>query len=328
MPTYPAALKTGTVTLTVYDLIGDRTGGGQDVDDLPDVTDVTLSVSFRPSVDALRPGGTGPVYRMLGDYSWSGTSVLTAPDGTGSYVLPSTDNPTHRSGVGWTWEAEVTVVANGVQSSWASEPFTLTDAAVVDLAPLLELGVRGSSLGATIVTTGSTLPDQTGQSGKVLTTDGNTASWQPGSGSVTSVAGRTGVVTISSTDVTDSTVTGRSVLTAASATAARTAIGAGTSSLVLGTTTGTAAAGNDSRLSDARTPLTHTHTRADVSDATADGRTIMAAPALPALDVWQASNGTWPARPTWSGRVNWIGYPALTSLPTGAAADDTYMARP
>lgn len=44
--------------------------------------------------------------------------------------------------------------------------------------------------------------------------------------------------------ISDSTATGRSVLTAADAAAARTAIGAGTSSLVIGTTGSTAMAGN------------------------------------------------------------------------------------
>jgi len=53
---------------------------------------------------------------------------------------------------------------------------------------------------------------------------------------VSSVAGRTGAVTLSSTDVLDSTTTGRSVMTAASAAAARTAIGAGTGN---GNVTGT-----------------------------------------------------------------------------------------
>jgi hypothetical protein len=60
------------------------------------------------------------------------------------------------------------------------------------------------------------------------------------------------------TDITDSTTVGRNVLTAADALAARTAIAAGTSSLVLGTTAGTAAEGNDARLSDARTPAAGT----------------------------------------------------------------------
>jgi hypothetical protein len=53
-------------------------------------------------------------------------------------------------------------------------------------------------------------------------------------------------------NISDSTTTGRSVLTAASTTAARTAIGAGTSDLALGSTGTTAAAGN------------HTHTAAAV----------------------------------------------------------------
>ncbi|MBF6254387.1 hypothetical protein IU414_06685 [Nocardia farcinica] len=60
------------------------------------------------------------------------------------------------------------------------------------------------------------------------------------------------------TDINNSTSVGRSVLTAADAAAARSAIGAGTSSLTLGTTAGTAAAGDDPRLSDARTPAVGT----------------------------------------------------------------------
>ena len=50
--------------------------------------------------------------------------------------------------------------------------------------------------------------------------------------------------THASTDITDATATGRSVLTSSSASAARTAIGAGTSSLTLGTTSSTAKAGD------------------------------------------------------------------------------------
>lgn len=49
----------------------------------------------------------------------------------------------------------------------------------------------------------------------------------------------------------DSTSVGREVLTAANAAAARTAIGAGTSSLEIGTTSSTAAAGDDSRIVEA-----------------------------------------------------------------------------
>ncbi|WP_329405387.1 hypothetical protein OG563_26360 [Nocardia vinacea] len=82
---------------------------------------------------------------------------------------------------------------------------------------------------------------------------------------VSSVNGRTGAVTTTAADITDSTTTGRSVLTAASASAARSAIGAGTSSLAVGTTSGTAAAGDDARLSDTRTPTDSSVTNAKVA---------------------------------------------------------------
>jgi len=67
-----------------------------------------------------------------------------------------------------------------------------------------------------------------------------------------------------------SALSGKPAVIAAGATqsAARDSIGAGTSNLALGTTAGTAAAGNDPRLSDARTPLVHSHSAADVSSGT------------------------------------------------------------
>ena len=113
--------------------------------------------------------------------------------------------------------------------------------------------------------------------------------------------------THTASQISDSTATGRSVLTATDATAARTAIGAGTSSLALGTTSTTAkagdyqptwaqvtskptafapiigsgaadaVAGNDPRLTDARTPTTHTHTASQISDSTAVGRSLVTA---------------------------------------------------
>ncbi|WP_232839534.1 MULTISPECIES: phage upper tail fiber protein [Nocardia] len=98
------------------------------------------------------------------------------------------------------------------------------------------------------------------------------ANWRervyPGS-PVSSVNGRTGTVTTTAADITDSTVTGRSVLTAASASAARSAIGAGTSSLALGTTSTTAAAGDDTRLSDTRTPTAGSVTNTSIATAAA-----------------------------------------------------------
>lgn len=102
------------------------------------------------------------------------------------------------------------------------------------------------------------------------------------------------------TDISDSTSVGRSVVTATDAAAARTAIGAGTSSFdgtysslsgkpTLGTaaaldvpssgdaTTGQVVKGTDTRLTDARTPTTHTHTASAISDSTSAGRALLTA---------------------------------------------------
>lgn len=91
----------------------------------------------------------------------------------------------------------------------------------------------------------------------------------------------------------DATITGKALIRAATAAAARTAIGAGTSSLALGTTGSTAAAGNDSRLSDSRTPTAHTHTISNVTGlqteldekvATTTGAKLEIVDTLPASD--------------------------------------------
>ena len=59
------------------------------------------------------------------------------------------------------------------------------------------------------------------------------------------------------------TAVGTAVFTAVDATVARTAIGAGTSNLIIGTTAGTAAEGNDARLTNARTPTPHAASHGD-----------------------------------------------------------------
>lgn len=75
--------------------------------------------------------------------------------------------------------------------------------------------------------------------------------------------GGTGSVT--SDQITDASTVGKSVLTAANAAAARTAIGAGTSNLALGTTSTTAKAGDWKPAA------------ADISDASAVGRSVLSA---------------------------------------------------
>ena len=84
----------------------------------------------------------------------------------------------------------------------------------------------------------------------------------------------TALQSVSASTISDSTATGRAVLTAASAAAARTAIGAGTSDLALGTTATTALAGN------------YAPTSTSITDSTTVGRGLLtAASALAARSV-------------------------------------------
>ncbi len=105
---------------------------------------------------------------------------------------------------------------------------------------------------------------------------------------VADLAAKAGAVhTHTAAQVSDSTSVGRALLTAVDAAAARAEIGAGTSSLELGVTGATAAAGNDPRLSDARPPTAHTH---DVEDMTATG-TRDATTFLRGDDTWAVPAG-------------------------------------
>lgn len=74
-----------------------------------------------------------------------------------------------------------------------------------------------------------------------------------GGGAVSSVAGRTGAVTLTAADLTDSTAAGRSVLTAADAAAQRTAIGAAAAAAV-GTASGIASLDSAGKLPTSQLP--------------------------------------------------------------------------
>lgn len=86
---------------------------------------------------------------------------------------------------------------------------------------------------------------------------------------------------ITADSITDATTVGKAVIRAADAAAARTAIGAGTSSLAIGTTSTTAKAGD------------YQPTAANISDSTTTGRAVLtaanAAAARTALSVYSAA---------------------------------------
>jgi hypothetical protein len=130
---------------------------------------------------------------------------------------------------------------------------------------------------------------------------------------LSNIGGAAASHTHTAANISDSTATGRSVLTATDATAARTAIGAGTSSLVIGTTNTTAKAGDYAPaaatalasgivelatpaeaatgtdtvravtpeglkgVADTKAALSHTHTASQISDSTTVGRALIVA---------------------------------------------------
>lgn len=224
-----------------------------------------VAVSGSPSLDLLVPATDDPDNAETG---WKVTVDVTFPDATAErYVIdvPVANRPIPDGGNG-----------NGVNLRTCAMPTTIPQQVA-----LYKVGVPGGLA-------------QLDGSGQVIDANGD-----PVTGG--------GLSTVASTDITDATAVGRSVLTSSSATAARTAIGAGTSSLQLGVgpttakagdyvptwteitskpttfaptigaTGSTAVAGNDARLTDARTPTAHTHPASQVSDSTATGRSLLTA---------------------------------------------------
>lgn len=123
-----------------------------------------------------------------------------------------------------------TVKANGVPVVTTTGSQTLTGKTI-----------SGANNTLTAIPVGALTTTGTPSASTYLRGDGT---WAAVAGGVTSVAGRTGVVTLTTADLTDATTVGKAVATAADAAAARTAIGAGTSNLAIGTTGSTAKAGN------------------------------------------------------------------------------------
>ena len=99
--------------------------------------------------------------------------------------------------------------------------------------------------------------------GKALISDGT--NWAPSSAAVVltndarlSDARTPSAHTHPAANISDSTTAGRALVTAADASAQRTALGLGGAAvLAVGTTAGTVAAGDDSRMTNSRTPTTH-----------------------------------------------------------------------
>lgn len=189
-----------------------------------------------------------------------GRGVFTATDaaaartamGAGTYSVPSGGIPS-------------TDLASAVQTALglASTALQSVNAAAISDA---------TSVGRSVLTAASAAAARTA-------IGAGTSDLALGTTSTTALAGN---YTPTSTSISDSTTIGRSLLTSASATAARAVIGAGTSNLTLGTTSSTALAGN------------YAPTATSITDSTSIGRSLLtavdAAAARNALGVTSTGN--------------------------------------
>lgn len=248
----PANVGVCTVIGRYISAVVDGEDSGSEPDGVPvSGLTITFTCSLRPPI--VKNSEADPPVSVLVNsvvVHTNSDGVLVGPDGLPGVLLvasdyPDPDNPwPYRVTIQGTWFPKV--------SFWMVAPAGQT----IDLTTVLEApSGSGFDTSAWMALTGrveaAVASINSGQF--VKTINGNPPDV---SGNIV-ISGGGGSGTVASTDITDATAVGRSVLTAASAATARTAIGAGTSSLVVGTASGTAA--------DAATTATALATKADAS---------------------------------------------------------------
>ena len=296
-PVQSVAGRTGAVTLSQADVSG--TVASNDAR-LSDARPPTIHTHIIGDVTGLQAAldSKGTSNLALGTTGTTAKAGNWVPAWTEVTGKPSTFAPT----IGST--ASTAVAGNDPRLTDARTPTTHTHiiADVTGLQGALDSkGTSNLTLGTTSSTAkaGDWVPAWSDVTGKPATCPPTI-----GSTSTTAVAGNDPRLTDARTPTThthtalqisDASTAGRAILTAADAAAQRTAMGAGTSSLALGTTSSTAkagdyvptwtevsgkpttfaptigstastaVAGNDVRLSDARTPTAHSHIVNDVT---------------------------------------------------------------
>lgn len=207
--------------------------------------------------------------------TWRAT--LDDATGSASIQLPATNDP-QWSPTGWAYAVEGRIggaaITGTLQLDYQATSVQLADLLQVDGAAVAGISYiltaqRGIASGVAGLDADGDVVDADGNkvgggggtaSGTVVTettygqasTAGASSTYSrgdhthgtPAAQTLGSLGAAAAVHTHTATEISDSTTVGRSVLTAADAAAARTAIGAGTSSLALGETGATAAAGN------------------------------------------------------------------------------------
>ena len=230
----------GTELLTAVDvaaartLLGIGTGTSVSATDIVDSTTIGRAVIKAASVDAAQTAIGGSTVGKAGFVAADAAAGRTAI-GAGTYSKPSGGIPS-------------TDLTSAVQTALTAAGTALQTVNSTNIAD-------ATATGKSILTAANAAAVKTligaGSSDLVL-----------GTTSTTALAGNY-APTVSS--LSDSTTVGRNLLTAASAIAARSVIGAGTSSLALGTTSSTALAGN------------YAPAAASISDSTTVGRALITA---------------------------------------------------
>jgi hypothetical protein len=174
---------------------------------------------------------------------------LASPTFTGIVTVPTPTNGT---------DATTKAYVDSQVTGSATPDATTSTKGKVQLAG--DLG--GTAASPTVAKIQGIAVSGTPATGNVLTASSTTAaSWTaPPNAPVSSVAGKTGAVTLVANDISDATTTGKSILTVADATTARTVIGAGTAS-----TKADVGLGNVDNTSDATKPVSTSQAAADAA---------------------------------------------------------------
>lgn len=205
-----------------------------------------LPEAVQDLVGAMVSGASGVTTAYTDNGDGTGTLVITGAGGTGSFDAESTRDAIGTALVG------VGLVAVAVND--AADTITITTTATAN-ATDAALRDRSTHTGTQLATT---IGDST-VVGRALIRAADAAAARDAIGAGTSslaigttaATAKAGDYQPTAANISDATTVGRSVLTAADAAAARTAIAAGTSSLTIGTTSTTAKAGDYAPPSDA-----------------------------------------------------------------------------
>lgn len=248
----------GYVVGRVIRALGDTT----DADDKPDAVAAVGSVSFTPKA---------PLGRTTNYSAFIVREKIDAPlDAQGSLVRYEGATPAGISLTVGAYRVEFTLNSGSIPGFDIEVTAAHTQAAPLDLvtaAPYVP--PSGVTVNTMLVPAGAVV-------GQVLGWSESGLDWvdmAAAAGGVSSVAGRTGAVVLSSADLTD---------VASLATDAELASGLAGKANASHThapadITGTAVITTDPRLSDARTPTAHTHPASAISDSTATGRSLLTA---------------------------------------------------